>query len=253
MLAATFKTSKHYLYTFICFVLIASTLIYEGPAFGDAGDFKGYEIRVIRPRFMSKRNRLELGGQTSLIMNQAFIYTLMLSGLLDYHFSEMFAFELGAHYGFSIDKEDKRLLESEFDITTQILKTQYIVGGGLLWTPIYGKTQLPSGQVIYFDDFLVLQGAMTGIQYDYKQCGKNKNTVVQKTTDVPSPRVVSYPTLNVGLGQKYFLTEDFSLRWDARAYIFYYNSADGSCNPDSDGEQVRQENVTLSFGGSIFF
>lgn len=247
------KKSRQIKCVMICVALIGTSLIGEKSARGDIGDFKGYEIRVIRPRFMSKRSRLELGGQTSLIMNQSFIYTVMLSGLLDYHFSEMFAFELGGHYGFSIDKEDKRLLESEFDITTQILKTQYIVGGGLLWTPIYGKTQLPSGQVIYFDDFIVIQAAMTGIQYDYKQCGKSKNAAVQKTTDIPSPRVVSYPTINIGFGQKYFLTEDFSLRWDVRDYIFQYNTADGSCNPDGEGLMTNQNSVTLSFGASIFF
>jgi len=233
--------------------LLTSTIFLNSESYADTGDFKGYEIRVIRPRFMSKRGRLELGGQTSLIMNQAFIYTVMLSGLLDYHFSEMFAFELAGSYGFSVDKEDKRVLESEFAITTQILKTQYIVGGGLLWTPIYGKTQLPSGQVIYFDDFISIQGAMTGIQYDYKQCEKNKNSSTQKKVEVPAPKVVSYPTVNVGFGQKYFLSEDFSLRWDARLYMFGYNTADGSCNPDGEGDPSSQTNVTLSFGASTFF
>src|SRR6185503_674806 len=111
----------------------------------DVGRFDGYEIRVIRPRFMSKRGRLELGGEGTLIMNQSFIYTFMATGLLDYHFSEMFAAEFTGSYGASVDKEDKRILQDTFSINTQILRTEYMGTGGLVWTPIYGKTQLSSG------------------------------------------------------------------------------------------------------------
>ena len=93
------------------------------PARAELGRFDGYEIRVIRPRYMAKRNRIELGGEGMLIMNQSFIYTFMLSGILDYHFSEMFALEFDAAYGFSIDKDDKRTLQDQFQINTQILRT----------------------------------------------------------------------------------------------------------------------------------
>ncbi len=237
----------------VLFLLVSSLLFQGSVSYAEIGDFKGYEIRVIRPRFMSKRNRFELGAQTGLIMNQAFIYTLMLSGMIDYHFSEMFAFELGGHYGIKVDKDDKSLLESEFDITTQIIQTQYILGGGLLWTPIYGKTQLPSGQVIYFDDFIVLQAGMTGVYYDYKQCEKGKNSSSQNQVVTPAPKVVTYPTLALGFGQKYFVSQDFSLRWDVRDYLFNYNTGDGSCVPDSGGDSEIQNNITLSIGASTFF
>lgn len=248
-----FNLISYWIRDVVVIFFLVSGLIFQGtPCSAEIGDFKGYEIRVIRPRFMSKRNRFELGAQTALIMNQSFIYTVMLSGLIDYHFSEMFAFEFGGHYGIKVDKDDKSLLESEFDITTQILQTQYILGGGLLWTPIYGKTQLPSGQVIYFDDFIVLQAGMTGVYYDYKQCEKSKNSSNQNQVDPPAPKVVSYPTINIGFGQKYFLSEDFSLRWDVRGYLFPYNTGDGSCVP-GDGVSEVQKNVTLSIGASTFF
>lgn len=236
----------------LCSILFCSFVFVPMASRAELGDFKGYEIRVIRPRFMSKRNRFELGAQSALIMNQSFIYTLMVSGMLDYHFSEMFAFEVNGQYGFKIDKEDKRLLESEFDISTQILQTQYVFSGGLLWTPIYGKTQLSSGQVVYFDDFIILQAGMTGIYYDYKQCEKSKNSSNQNQDSSPTPKVVSYPSLNIGLGQKYFLTQDFSLRWDVKDNIFSYNTSDGACAPD-DGVSDIQNNITLSFGASTFF
>lgn len=221
----------------------------EGKA--EAGDFGGYEIRVIRPRYMAKRNRIELGGQAGLIMNQSFIYTLMLSGTLDYHFTEMFALEVGAGKGFSIDKEDKRILKDEFEITTSLLPTDYTFNGGLLWTPMYGKTQLPSGYLVYFDNFISLQGGMTGIKYEYERC-KPENSSSKTQFTPPAPTTKSYPSGNVGFGQKFFISQSTSIRWDARANIFSYDRADGECAP-SEPSTALQTNMMLQFGASTFF
>lgn len=228
------------------------------PAVAEIGDFGGYEIRVIRPKYMTKRGRVELGGQGLLIMNQSFIYTFMATGILDYHFSEMFAMEIAGAYGFSIDKEDKRILEDEFDIKTSILRTQYIFNGGLVWTPIYGKTQLPSGDLVYFDSFATLQAGMTGIEYTYEQCVVPPDDSVGAsngdTTEKPPPKTAGYPTFILGFGQKYFISQNTGLRWDVRDYFFQYNKADGSCDPEAGeaGSGVHQ-NVTLQLGASTFF
>ena len=218
------------------------------------GSFNAYEIRVIRPKYMAKRGRVELGAQGALIMNQSFIYTLMLSGMLDYHFSEMFAFEAGGSYGFSIDKDDKRILNDEFDIKTQILRTQYIANGGLLWTPIYGKTQLTSGRVVYFDSFLTIEGGLTGIDYQYDQCIVPTDPVKAKDSPPQPPRQTkSYPTGVVGFGQKYFLSQNAGLRWDVRDYIFSYEKGDSTCTPEIPiGAEIHQ-NITLQLGASTFF
>lgn len=215
-------------------------------AMAEAGDFSAYEIRVIRPRYMTKRNRLELGGQTGLIMNQSFIYTVLMTGLLDFHFSEMFAIEVGLAKGVSFDKEDKRILSDEFEITTALLPTDYALSGGLLWTPMYGKTQLPSGYVVYFDNFISVQGGMTGIAYDYKKC-KDKNN-----PNPPTPTTKSYPTVNLGFGQKFFVSQNLSLRWDARSNVFFYDKADGECFPVASSSSF-QNNLSVQIGASTFF
>ncbi len=253
---ATFRLSRFSAKTKL---LLASALglcalaLTFGEARAEFGSFDGYEIRVIRPRFMAKRSRIELGGEGTLIMNQSFIYTLMATGLLDYHFSEMFALEFGASYGFSIDKEDKRILEDEFQINTQILRTQYIFGGGLLWTPIYGKTQLPSGDVVYFDSFGTVQAGLTGINYTYEQCVSPPADKADILPAKPAAQTKSYPTLAIGVGQKYFLSQDFGLRWEVRDYIFSYEKGDGSCTPDiSQGSDIHN-NITLQMGASTFF
>ena len=222
----------------------------------ELGSFDAYEIRVIRPKYMAKRTRIELTGQGSIVMNQAFIYTFMATGLLNYHFNEMFALELGGSFGFSVDKEDKRILEEEFNIQTQILRTQYLASGGLLWTPAYGKTQLASGKVLYFDTFLSGGVALTGIDYTYDQCIQPEGEVESEVAPKPAPRTVSYPGAYIGLGQKFFVSKDLSLRWDIRDSIFAYDTNDGSCTPDEPPEVQRtssHQNVTLSIGATTFF
>lgn len=240
--------------TALVFATLAAA-IQSGVARAELGAFDGYEIRVIRPKFMSKRGRTELGGQGTLIMNQSFIYTLMLSGMVDYHFSEMFAFELGAAYGFSIDKEDKRILEdSPYDIKTQILRTQYIANGGLIWTPVYGKTQLPGGDLVYFDSFLTFQAGMTGINYTYEQCIVPDDP--EKAKDQPpkpAPATKGYPSAILGFGQKYFISQNTGVRWDVRDNLFQYEKADGTCTPEIPVGKELHQNITLQFGASTFF
>lgn len=228
----------------------------------DSGSFSGYEIRVIYPKYVQKRDRMELSGQMTVVMNQTFIYTLMLSGLLDYHFSEMFALELNASFGFSIDKEDKRVLDDEFEIKTQILKTKYIVGLGILWTPIYGKSQMPSGKLIYFDSYIYLGLGMTGIAYDFEQCQiPDDPDLAADVAEPPAPVTKNYPTGVIGLGQKYFVNRETAIRWDVRDHLFSYDAAnDGTClPPPSSGIEARDpanklhQNVTFSIGASTLF
>ena len=242
------KTAKC-LKIFGCAFIAWSAVLSSLEVRAESGDFSGYEIRVIRPRYMAKRNRLELGGQMGLVMNESFIYTFMISGMLDFHFSEMFALEVGAAKGLSIDKEDKRILEDEFDIKTSIRRTNYTLTGGLLWTPMYGKTQLPSGYVVYFDNFLSMQGGMTGIEYKYERCDK---TLEQTNIAPPSPTTKSYPTLNIGFGQKFFVSQNVSIRWDVRDNLFLYNPDDGECAPPAEASpSAMQNNITLQFGSKL--
>ena len=93
---------------------------------------------------------------------------------MTYHFSEALGLEVAGSYGISIDKNDKTLLKEEFDINTIILRTEYIVSGALLWTPVYGKFQTDEGSLIYFDTFLSFGGGLTGIDYQYDHYNDEK-------------------------------------------------------------------------------
>jgi outer membrane beta-barrel protein len=219
-----------------------------------AEQFEKYEIRVIRPKYFAKTGRLETGAQLSVVMNQSFIYTYLATGLLDYHFSESLAAEGAFAFGFSIDKDDKRTLDSNFKIKTQILRTQYFGEGGLLYTPVYGKYQLASGKLIYLDMFLSAGAGLTGVNYLYDHCPTPGDA--PEGVDViapPSPTTKSYPTFFMGIGQRVFLDKKLSLRWDVRGHFFPYNTADGSCDPTTVASVSQmQTNITMQLGAGYF-
>lgn len=214
------------------------------------GQFDSYEVRVIRPRFFTKARRAEFGGQMSVVMNQTFIYTYLLTGILNYHFTESLGAELDGSFGFSIDKEDKSLLKSSFNISTQIHRTQYQFLGSLVWTPMYGKYQMPSGRLIYFDTFLVGGGGMTGIDYQYDHCQASSSGT---TIEPPAANTKSYFGGVIGIGQRFFLDKNLSLRFEVRDNIFSVDDRDGACDPEYTASSSKViQNVTVQVGASRF-
>ncbi len=226
-------------------------------AFAESQDdrFKDVEIRVIRPKFFSKRKRFELGADFSVISNQTFIYSYLLTGNATFHLTETWAIEGAGSYGFSIDKADKRDLDSEFSIKTEILRTKYMLDGALLWSPIYGKYQLASGRLIYFDTFLIGGLGMSGVEYKYDNCEAKTDTAnPQNNYVVPSPQTKGYLSYVWGLGQRYFVNQTTSLKWSVRGHRFNYSKADGACNKETapSGTDVHH-NIVVQLGASKFF
>ncbi len=213
--------------------------------------FENYEVRVIRPKDFTKTGRFEMGAQFAAVMNETFIYTFLATGLMTYHFSEALAIEAAGAFGLSIEKDDKRLLKDEFGIKTQIFETLYTMEGTLQWTPIYGKWQLPTGRLIYFDTFLTGGGGMTGINWKYsKFCEAPK----QPGVELPPDQVKSYPTMTIGAGQRFFIKRDMAVKWDIRNHSLFYNTIDGECSPDTaTGRSDVHNSITMQFGASKFF
>src|SRR3989338_6474159 len=94
------------------------------------------EIQVIRPRFFSKINRLELGAESLIITNQSFVYTYLVEGILTYHLNDYIGFEANYAYGISSNKEEKDILVNDFDIRTEIDRVKSMTLLGATFTPI---------------------------------------------------------------------------------------------------------------------
>lgn len=221
-------------------------LFFSSFIFADLGIdelFKSEEIRVIRPRYFNKSQRLELGSQAISIINQTFSYTFMGSATVVYHLNERWAGELFGSYGFDIDKEDKVLLGSApFNINTQISTPKYFAGSSILWTPMYGKYQLASDSLIYFDSFVSIGGGASGIEHNFLHC---------KTVEKES-EIFTYPFFSVGIGQRYFLSQNSSLRWDIKSFQPLVNSSDTECSENSETNYQIIQNITVNLGYAYF-
>lgn len=240
--------------SFVVSLLLTSTLMFDDSSAQER--FKNVEIRVIRPKFFNKMKRFELGAQFSGVMNETFIYTFLASGLATYHINEVLGIEGGVGYGVSIDKEDKRILFDEFKIKTKIFITEYLYWGSLLWTPVYGKWQLPGGRLVYFDTFLSAGFGQTGISWRYNDfCEAPDSDKIDDGTasPIPADATIAYPTLLLGLGQRYFLDKKTAIRWDIRGHTLFYSEADSACDPqDAPEGSGTHQNITLSMGYSKF-
>jgi outer membrane beta-barrel protein len=228
----------------------------------DKNRFDQFQVRVIRPRFFNKRGRFELGGRMNVVMNQTFIYTYAGTFSLGYHFLESIGLELTGSYGFSVDKSDKSLLDDEFQIKTIIVRDQWDVGGAFTFTPIYGKYQLSSGRLIYFDTFIQAGAGLQGVDWQYDHCADpaaiGADNSFQSAPTPPARNTQSYPTFYGGVGQRYFLNQNLSLRWDVMYRRFNYDSIDGNCGRDDSRFAVTNESkahqvVHMMLGASYFF
>ena len=213
--------------------------------------FSEVEVRVIRPRYFSKQGRFELGLQGSVLSNQTFIYTYLMAGMLSYHLSEQWGLELSAALGFSKDKDEKTVLDRDFSIKTQIVRTRTMYEANVLWTPIYGKYQLANGRLIYFDSFLSAGGGFNGIDYRFDHC---RSSDTDATDAIPANKLVQYPTASVGIGQRFFLSTDSSLKWDLRNHLLFIKAQDGACTPQGTAAATSlHQNISMQFGYTLFF
>lgn len=219
--------------------------------------FDDIEIRVIRPRYFNKSGRFELGAEITTIMNETFINTFMATGLAAYHLNEDWAIEGSVSFGFNIDNSEKRLLRDSFKIKTQIFQSTYSGILGLQWTPLYGKWQLSSGRLVYFDTFLFAGGGLSGVFWEYSDyCDTGDET---KVIVIPEDTTKSYPTISAGIGQRYFVSKSASYRIDLRVNTLLYSSLDPECEPEKLVQQGFVEEtllhniITFQLGGSYYF
>ena len=186
-------------------------------------------ISVIRPKYFVKKGRAELGADLSAVMNQTFTYTYLLSAGLAYHFTDSFALGLGGSYGSSMNKADREILDKDFKINIDLFEVIYLSDASLMWTPIYGKYQLSSGRLVYFDTYIAVGGGMMGIRVK-----KNTNDLGE---DSPCYSPVA------GIGQRFYLNKKTSFRWQIKNHVILYNNPKKVCQP-SDEELGEKE----SFG-----
>jgi outer membrane beta-barrel protein len=213
------------------------TLIAGAPAHADAeARFESYEIRVVRPRYFVKTHRLELGLGLGTVLNQTFVYSVLPTALVTYHFSETWALEAQGAYGTSFDREAKQKLWDDFSIRAIVLRPESLANGRVLWTPSYGKFHLTSARVVYFDTHVTLGAGVTGVRYHYDYCESS-----------PPDRVVQAPTFVLGLGQRLFVSRDSSVRLGFELQRASLDAADAACPETTPAHRAAASDDLFGF------
>jgi outer membrane beta-barrel protein len=221
-------------------VIVVSSLAF---AVDEEDPYQQAEIRVMRPRYFNKKFRFEFGSQLVVVTNQTFYYTSLLNLSAGFHFNELFGLELTGAYGLSHAKEDHAVLDDEFNIKPQFAPIERYYGGSFLWTPMYGKYQLRNGHLVYFDTFLSFGAGIVGVLEKYQHC---------PTSNAKDNTVYDYPYFAFGVGQRFFLSKNDSVRWDIKAPMFYSDTANESCFEDAEGERRFNNNINFQLGYSRF-
>jgi outer membrane beta-barrel protein len=119
----------------------------------------------------------------------------------------------------------------------QGMKMKTVLGSSYVLSPFYGKIRFFGAQVVYLDIYLVMGlGLVSGetLKYFHNGADSYSSTTVSATWD---------PSLNYGVGFKFFLNNSFSLFFDLRNYMSYSTVF---------GRRAFYSNFTASGGISIF-
>ncbi|MEN9810746.1 MAG: hypothetical protein RLZZ488_2313 [Pseudomonadota bacterium] len=197
--------------------------------------FTNVEIRVIRQKFFQKSVRVELGANLAAVMNKAYTYTYLPSAKLGLHMTEWLEIFGEGAVGITINKSDCTELGGKFSIEPIVDEFDNMIGGGVALTPIYGKYQIASGDVVYFDWFLIAGGGLANMKQREQGC---KPRAPDEPVKLPIP--YSPVQFNFGMGQRFFLNKSAALNWYLRDYVVGNKAG------------ALGQSVMLSFGASYY-
>ena len=207
-----------------CWLVVLCAVLLFGAGDGFSANHEEFQINVIRPKYFVKKSRTELGIDLAAVINQTFIYTYLVSGAIVYHLTDSWGIGVTGAYGLTVNKRDREVLQDEFGITVDIFTTEWITEASVLWTPVYGKYQLASGRLVYFDTYISAGFGMMGILIEDK---KDKDG---------TPSSCYSPV--VGAGQRFYLNKKTSLRWQVRNHMIMY--ANKRCAPAEAGDKAQK-------------
>lgn len=197
--------------------------------------FKDVEVRVIRQKYFQKSMRPEFGASFNALMNRSFVYTMLGSANIAFHISEQIGLFGEGGIGFTMNKADCSTLGEKFAIEPIVDDLKNWFGGGIAYTPIYGKYQLSSGDLIYFDWFFTASGGMAGTNKRMYSCIPESTKSESASTQMQ---------IGGSTGQRYFLNKNTAAVWSIK-FMKVQDPAGGTVFNGIN-------NVMLSLGASYF-
>ncbi len=197
--------------------------------------FRDVEVRVIRQKFFQKAMRPEIGVQFNTVMNRSFVYSFLGNAMFAFHINEQLGVFGEGGVGFTMNKSDCSTLGEKFRIEPYVDDLRNWYGGGVTYTPVYGKYQLSSGELIYFDWFFNASGGAALM-------AKRAGTCIPESAEASTEKSVAQ--VGIATGQRYFLNKNTAATWSIK-YMMVQDPLGGSIVEGVD-------NVLISLGASYF-
>jgi outer membrane beta-barrel protein len=179
-------------------------------------------IRSVQRKTFLKKKRVELYPYLAMDLNDPFYQHYVAGAALAFHLADSFALELrgGAVLG-SVEQNSIKLVRVKAGaICEDCPQFKYHGDLNMGWAPIYGKLSLFGESILHFDTYFSVGGGVFATD-----AGVN-------------------PAINLGIGQRYFLSDWVVARVEVRDYVFM----------DSRNEIADIQNlVLLSLSVSGFF
>jgi outer membrane beta-barrel protein len=206
------------------------------------------EVSVVRPRFINKQYKFEL-STSAIGINRTYQQTVLGGGSLSFYPMEWLSIDGYGSYGFSFNTAVKDTLNEEKDINELDSTTKYIYGLGISLSPMYGKFQIASGSLFYFDTFFSLGAGLINKRYEYEHCIEFEG---DKTIQTRDPETIAYTNFIVGVGQHYFINRSSSFNWSFKFSAYENYSADLKCKKEKDKKMTWSNDLMLQIGLSYF-
>lgn len=195
-----------------------------------------YQIKVIRPRFMVKKLRFEIGLMSSSLITDTYSYTNFFGGGAFFHFSEYFGVEVLGNYGISHSRQDALRLENDFnvDLLDRFVPLMSFEVSFLI-TPLYGKYLSSLGDLIYFDSYFSIGGGMMRFPFDY---AKSTCMAISQERLKTNPVVMyDFATAHISFHQRIFLTKYSSIKFGIKNKFYYRHiNIQDICNIDNKNQ-----------------
>lgn len=189
-------------------VLFGAIASQAAPARADSLD-EGGALYAVQNRKYTQSHEFSFTG--GVLPMDAFYKGYTAGGSYTLHFNDMWAWQIvNGAWSFNLDTDLREELQTNWQVEpTKFPSIQWLGDSNLMFKPLYGKLAWMNGTLVYGELFFTVGPALAG----YENAG-------------------TFVGANAGLGLRFYLSESWSWRLEARDYFFV---------PAKDGNETRNE------------
>ncbi len=191
------------------------------------------QIVVIQQKEFTKSDKTELSLLGGIVPNDTFFTSFPLGLRGEYYMSEFFALTLNLAYNINTETGVTHTIEELGPGLRYIEKTNYQAMFGVSYSFLYGKVAFGKTTLTYFDTYGLVELGVIGATFTKGQAANTDTHIA--------------PAASIGLGFRFYLTQDISFRFQTKQGLFMRAStSDG-------GEGGIQKPFEIALGIGMLF